>query len=89
MPKPIKHEDAVESALKVMRKATGDDTLPKATPPSVEPTKETISAVMAVLGRRGGRKGGPARAAALGPHKRRAIAKKAAAARWKRRKSVP
>ena len=33
-------------------------------------------------GRRGGVKGGTARAAALSPRKRRAIAKKAAAARW-------
>jgi hypothetical protein len=35
-------------------------------------------------GRRGGVKGGAARAAALSPRKRRAIAKKAAAARWNR-----
>lgn len=35
------------------------------------------------LGRRGGIKGGKARAEALSPAKRKAIAKKAAAARWK------
>jgi hypothetical protein len=35
------------------------------------------------LGKLGGAKGGAARAAALSPAKRRAIAKKAAAARWK------
>ncbi len=34
------------------------------------------------LGRLGGKKGGAARAAALSPAKRRAIAKKAAKARW-------
>jgi hypothetical protein len=34
------------------------------------------------LGRRGGLKGGKARAAALSPAKRAQIAKKAAAARW-------
>jgi len=34
-------------------------------------------------GRSGGLKGGKARAAALSPRKRKAIAKKAAAARWK------
>ena len=34
------------------------------------------------LGRLGGAKGGPARAAALSPAKRKAIAKKAAAKRW-------
>jgi hypothetical protein len=36
------------------------------------------------LGKLGGAKGGAARAAALSPAKRRAIAKKAARARWKR-----
>ena len=36
------------------------------------------------LGRLGGKKGGPARAAKLSAAKRRAIAKKAAAARWNR-----
>ena len=37
------------------------------------------------LGRLGGRKGGPARAAALSAARRKAIAKKAAVARWKAR----
>jgi hypothetical protein len=36
------------------------------------------------LGRLGGIKGGKARAAKLSPRKRKAIAKKAAAARWRR-----
>jgi hypothetical protein len=35
------------------------------------------------LGKLGGAKGGAARAAALSPRKRKMIAKKAAAARWK------
>jgi hypothetical protein len=39
------------------------------------------------LGRLGGLKGGVARAAALSPAKRRAIAKKAALARWSRSKA--
>ena len=37
------------------------------------------------LGRLGGLKGGPARAAALSPTRRRAIARQAARARWNRR----
>lgn len=37
------------------------------------------------LGKLGGAKGGAARAAALSPAKRQAIAKKAAAARWQKR----
>lgn len=36
------------------------------------------------LGRRGGLKGGHARAASLSTHERQAIAKRAAKARWKR-----
>jgi hypothetical protein len=51
-----------------------------------ESAKETISRVAAELGRRGGLRGGKARANALSPNKRRAIAKKAAAARWSKRK---
>lgn len=39
------------------------------------------------LGRRGGLKGGKARAASLPPEERSAIAKKAAAARWESHKS--
>lgn len=38
------------------------------------------------LGRRGGLKGGKARADALSPRKRREIAKRAAEARWKKAK---
>lgn len=40
---------------------------------------------LAQIGRNGGKKGGPARAAALSPEKRSEIAKKAAAARWKKK----
>jgi hypothetical protein len=39
------------------------------------------------IGRMGGKSGGPARAAKLSPARRKAIAKKAAAARWKKAKS--
>lgn len=42
------------------------------------------NAAAVALGKLGGAKGGAARAAALSPQKRKAIAKKAAAARWKR-----
>ena len=38
------------------------------------------------LGKLGGAKGGHARAAALSPRKRKTIAKRAAAARWQRKK---
>jgi hypothetical protein len=48
-----------------------------------EATGEKNPAAVA-LGRLGGKKGGPARAAKLSPKKRQQIARKAAAARWKR-----
>ena len=52
----------------------------------IEPDPETGKNPAAVaLGRLGGQKGGKARAEKLSPAKRKAIAKKAAAARWKMR----
>jgi len=44
-----------------------------------------LSVHAAALGRRGGLKGGPARAAVLPPQRRREIAQRAARARWSRR----
>ena len=52
--------------------------------PEQEPKGKDPKAVKA--GRQGGKKGGPARAAALSPGKRRQIAKKAAKTRWDNRK---
>lgn len=48
-------------------------------------TAETGESPAVTLGRRGGLKGGKARAAKLSPKKRAAIARKAAAARWGKR----
>jgi hypothetical protein len=47
--------------------------------------KRTPNEHAAALGRLGGLKGGPARAAALSPKRRREIARAAADARWKRK----
>ncbi len=49
---------------------------------STKPPREKNPAAVA-LGRLGGLKGGPARAAKLSPTKRKHIARKAAEARWK------
>lgn len=86
MQKRVKHDedDGTQSALRVVRQAIGDPTFPAPVP---EPSQETISAVMSLLGRRGGLKGGKARAKALGPERRAEIATKAAKARWLRRRS--
>lgn len=47
-----------------------------------EPIDDGKDPAAVSLGRRGGKKGGPARAAKLSPERRAEIARKAAAARW-------
>jgi hypothetical protein len=47
--------------------------------------KSEISRYLAKIGRRGGLKGGKARMNAMTPGERRALARKAAAARWAKR----
>ncbi|MGA9111139.1 MAG: hypothetical protein ACLPSL_07165 [Smithella sp.] len=49
-----------------------------------EPEKSEISKYLSEIGRKGGLKGGKARAEKLSARKRTDIAKKAAAARWKK-----
>jgi hypothetical protein len=54
-------------------------------PPAPEPAPEDpVKAAAALLGRKGGLKGGKARAAKLSPEERAEIARKAAAARWRK-----
>jgi hypothetical protein len=48
-------------------------------------TTDELKSAAALLGRKGGLKGGKARAKALSAKKRKEIAKKAAAARWSRK----
>ncbi len=48
-------------------------------------TKDEIKSAAALLGRKGGLKGGKARAESLTPKKRSEIAKKAAKARWSKK----
>jgi hypothetical protein len=50
--------------------------------PLEETENDPVRAAAALLGRKGGLKGGKARAASLSPEKRSQIAKKAAMARW-------
>ena len=76
MPKrSSKQKDPQQLARSVL-----DAVVPDAEPQ--EPVKKKNPAAVA-LGRLGGAKGGKARAESLSPAKRKAIAKKAAAARWK------
>lgn len=66
--------DVIGSAVHVMKIATGEIEDVKTTP---DPAKEHM--------RRGGVAGGKARAVKLSPRRRVTIAKKAAAARWKKK----
>jgi hypothetical protein len=66
--------DVNELARRLVDEATGEV-------PSFDPDEGKDPAAVA-LGRKGGLKGGKARAAKLSPEERSAAAKKAAAARW-------
>lgn len=71
--------DIAEIAYRTMMEATGQ--APKTLPPS-ERSKADRNPDAVARGSKGGRKGGPARAAKLSPRKRQKIGKKAAKARW-------
>ena len=73
-----KPRDANQAAKHILDQLTGD--APKEEPPPA-PVK---NAAAVELGRLGGKKGGAARAQALTPEQRSAIAKTAAGARWKK-----
>lgn len=70
-----KPRDLNAMAAAIVESATSDE-------PRPDPDEGKNPAAVA-LGRLGGQKGGPARAAKLSPKNRSAIAKKAAEARWK------
>jgi len=72
------HLDLNQLAARIVAEATGDE--PKVQEPEKDPAAVS-------LGRRGGLKGGPARAAKLTPEERSEIAKRAAAKRWAARPS--
>jgi len=67
--------DANQLAWQVVQEATGQAPKPAELPDTRNPAAVALSKL-------GASKGGHARAAALSPAKRRAIAKKAGAARW-------
>ncbi|HEV7240465.1 MAG TPA: hypothetical protein VGQ36_14595 [Thermoanaerobaculia bacterium] len=70
-------EDEAQAAVRIM------ETIAEKTEKREIPAD--VSAAAAALGRRGGLKGGPARAAALTAKKRSEIASKAAKSRWSKR----
>ena len=79
MTKPKRPRDTNQLAHMIAQLATGELDDVK--------TDDGKDPAAVALGRKGGLKGGKARAAALSAKKRSLIAKKAAEARWKRRKN--
>lgn len=69
-------------AKAIVDEATGQAPQEPEATPEPEPTPEERHAAAVTLGRRGGKKGGPARAKKLTPEQRKEIARKAALARW-------
>jgi len=76
--------DVNELAAQIVREATSEATSDKDEAPA--PTKPEKDPLAVELGRRGGLKGGPARAAKLSAERRKEIAREAAKTRWKRHK---
>jgi hypothetical protein len=76
-------KDSNQLAAAIVRLSTEE------TNPNAEPS--SISEYLSQIGRKGGLKGGKARAAKLSPARRKAIAQKAAKKRWKSpaKKSLP
>lgn len=74
-----KDHDFAVNAFRVVQEATKEA---EEAPAEPELSPEERHAAAVALGKLGGKKGGPARAAKLTQEQRRAIAQKAAQARW-------
>ena len=75
-------DDPNEAAHDAVRRLTGKDEDQTASDPDEQARREAAR----ILGSLGGKKGGPARAEKLSPRRRKQIAKKAALARWKKKR---
>lgn len=80
--RPKLREDAAETAYRTLQEAIGER--PKTVPPS-ERTEDQKNLEAMERGQKGGKRGGRARAKKLTAQERKAIAQKAAAARWEKR----
>lgn len=77
MSKKNPRKDLNENAFSIVQQATGE---------APSPADDGKNQAAVELGRLGGKKGGKARAEALTPEQRSAIARKAAQARWQKDK---
>ena len=80
--KPKRPRDINQLAKAIVDQATADPGPELTPPPETETLPDPLRQAAAELGRRGGLKGGPARAAKLTAEERSEIGKKAAAKRW-------
>lgn len=82
MPKRIsnKPSDVNQAAFLMVQRSTGEPE-PQAES-SVKASKSEISRVMAAMGRKGGKIGGKRRLSTMTSKERKAVARKAAKARW-------
>lgn len=80
--KKKKQKDTQELARQVLDSVTPDA---EEQPAEETPANDGKNPAAVALGRLGGKKGGPARAAKLTPEQRSEIAKKAAKARWEKK----
>ena len=79
-PKKPLPKDPNKLAFEIMRMSTEE---PEPTPEEPKPDERSeVSKYLAEIGRKGGLKGGKARAEKLSPEERKEIAKKAAQKRW-------
>ena len=83
MAKKKSDHDFAVNAFRIVQEATGEAEEPEQHGDEAKAIAEGKNPAAVALGRLGGKKGGKARAAKLTPEQRSAIAKKAAAARWK------
>ena len=81
--RPKRPRDINQLAYQLVREATGEIDGNSSVVPDMLPHPPKNPAAVA-LGKLGGSKGGKARATKLSPEQRKEIAKKAAAARWKK-----
>jgi hypothetical protein len=72
MPKRLS-KDVYQAGFQMVRRSTGTETAP---------STSDISRVMSAMGRKGGKIGGKRRMVTMTPEERRAVAQKAAKARW-------
>jgi len=88
MPKRIsKSADINEAAYEMVRRSTGTEDSQSQPRVSKALRKQMMSFVASEMGRKGGRIGGKRRLVTMTPEQRRAIAVKAAKARWAKHKA--